>query len=40
MSEPRKSQKAPAPCACVKDPFALFPPGMRPHKRKKSNLRR
>jgi len=39
MTEPREGQKPPVQCACVKDPFALLPPEMRPREQKKSSLR-
>ena len=39
MTEPREGQEPPVQCACVKDPFALLPPEMRPRPQKKSGLR-
>jgi len=38
MTEPHEEQKPPQ-CACIKDPFAVLPPEMRPRSQKKSNLR-
>lgn len=40
MTQSKDAQERPVECICVKDPFAVLPPELRPQPKKNSSLRK